>query len=72
MTVTCILCLQDKFGNTTGTDIEGKVVVEITQESGSDDIPELVGSTRKVEIALHKGQATLQVSLARYYSHIYV
>ena len=41
--------------------MSGKLKVEVLKESGSGDVPCMVGNVRTLHVKLNKGQAQLQV-----------
>ena len=58
------LPLQDQHGNPAGVNMSGKVQIVITHDGAGGEVtgvPQLVGSTTRLELPLQRGQVTLQV-----------
>ena len=53
--------MQDSCGNTAGSGIDGKLVIDIVDVDGAGDPPQFVGKARTVEFPMTKGQASVQV-----------
>jgi hypothetical protein len=54
--------MKDKFGNSSGLELNGKLHVEVIKAAHVDEIPVLVGNTTQLQLSLVKGRATVQVS----------
>ena len=53
--------VQDEYDNASGSSLNGKVHVEVTNSCHVDEVPVLVGNTTRLQLALLHGRVTVQV-----------
>jgi hypothetical protein len=55
--------VKDKFGNSSGFELNGKVHVQVVDSAHVNEVPVLVGNTTHLQLSLIKGRATVQVTI---------
>ena len=59
----CVRLVQDEYDNASGSSLNGKVHVEVTNSCHVDEVPVLVGNTTRLQLALLHGRVTVQVCI---------
>ncbi len=65
------LQLKDRFGNSTGSNVTGKVTARLMGENNKEEVPKLIGSKSTADFNMSKGVVTVQVRLCRLKFHIF-